>query len=131
MTRPTKAPEGTMWMDTGTDTMYISKGGYWHAIGGIQQAVTEKPRRSWWQRLIARIRFLLADFISSAIDGYQMTPTETQFKELHDDADMKVKIFMDHLSKNNPHPEAVAKSQQAAVTAWRKMKAFPASPRKN
>ena len=58
MTRPTKSPEGTMWMDTRTDTMYISKGGYWYAIGGIQQAVAEKPRLSWWQRIVARIRSL-------------------------------------------------------------------------
>jgi hypothetical protein len=71
----------------------------------------------------------LADFISKSIDDYQMTPKESQFAELHNDADMKVKIYMDHLSKNNPHPEAVAKSQQAAVTAWRKMKAFSGSPR--
>ena len=124
MTRPTKAPEGTMWMDTSTDTMYISKRGYWHAIGGIQQPAIEKPRLSWRQRLAARIRFLLADFISKSMDDYQMTSTEAQFAELSDEAHRKVKIFMDHLSKNNPHPEAVAKSQQAAVTAWRKMKAF-------
>tara|TARA_A100001391_G_scaffold127912_2_gene87491 strand:+ start:774 stop:986 length:213 start_codon:yes stop_codon:yes gene_type:complete len=56
--KPTKSPEGTMWMDTSTDTIYISKGGYWHAIGGIQQAVAEKPRLSWWQRIVARIRSL-------------------------------------------------------------------------
>ena len=124
MTRPTKSPEGTMWMDTSTDTMYISKGGYWHAIGAIQQPAIERPRLSWWQRIFARIRFLLADLISKSIDDYQMTSTEAQFAELSDEAHRKVKIFMDHLSKNNPHPEAVAKSQQAAVTAWRKMKAF-------
>jgi len=45
-------------MDTSTDTLYISKSGYWHAIGGIQQAVADKPRLSWWQRIVARIRFL-------------------------------------------------------------------------
>ncbi len=117
-----------MWMDTGTDTMYISKGGYWHVIGAIQQPAIKKPRLSWWQRLAARIRFLLADFISKSMDDYQMTPTEIQFAELHSDADMKVKIFMDHLAKDSPHPEAVSRSQQAAVDAWRKMQAFPASP---
>ena len=124
MNKPTEAPEGVIWADTDKGTMYISKGGYWHPIGDIQQVIGEKPRLSWWQRLAARVRFLLADFISKSMDDYQMTPTEAQFAELSDEAHGKVKIFMDHLSKNNPHPEAVAKSQQAAVTAWRKMKAF-------
>ena len=94
-----------------------------------KQLSIKKPPLAWWQRLVARMRFLLADFISQSIDRYQTTPTEAQFSELFDDADMKVKIFMDHLSKDNPHPDAVAKSQQAAVAAWRKMKAFPASLR--
>ena len=97
----------------------------------VKKSLIKDPRRpvSWRQRLAARIRFLLADFISCALDDYQMTPTEAQFSDLFDDADMKVKIFMDHLSEDNPHPDAVAKSQQAAVTAWRKMKVFPASLR--
>ena len=94
-----------------------------------KQLSIKKPPLAWWQRLVARMRFLLADFISQSIDRYQMTPTEIQFAELHNDAEWKVKIFMDHLAKDNPHPEAVSKSQQAAVDAWRKMQAFTASPR--
>ena len=97
----------------------------------VKQPLIKNPRRpvGWRQRLAARIRFLLADFISGALDNHEMTPTETRFAELSDEVHSKVKIFMDHLSKNNPHPEAVAKSQQAAVTAWRKMQAFSSSPR--
>ena len=97
----------------------------------VKHPLIKNPRRTvgWRQRLAARIRFLLADFISGALDKYEMTPTEAQYSELFHDADMKVMIFMDHLCKDNPHPEAVAKSQQAAVAAWRKMKAFPASLR--
>ena len=96
-----------------------------------KQPSIENPRPTvgWRQRLAARVRFLLADFISGALADYEMTPTEAQYSELFHDADMKVKIFMDHLCENNPHPEAVARSQQAAVAAWRKMKTFPASLR--
>ena len=68
-------------------------------------------------------------FTAKTMDDHEMTPTEMQFAALSDEAFMRVKIFMDHLAKDSPHPEAVAKSQQAAVTAWRKMKAFPASLR--
>ena len=66
---------------------------------------------------------------AKTMDDNEMTPAEIQFAELYNDADMKVKIFMDHLAKDSPHPEAVSKSQQAAVDAWRKMQAFPASLR--
>ena len=56
MTRPTKTPEGTMFFDTSTDTLYISKGGYWHVVGDTQQPEVQMPKVSWWKRLIARIR---------------------------------------------------------------------------
>jgi len=74
---------------------------------------------------------LFTTFIEKTMDDDQMTPTEIQFAALSDEAFMKVKIFMDHLAKDSPHPEAVSKSQQAAVDAWRKMRAFTALPRSN
>ena len=66
---------------------------------------------------------------AKTMDDHEMNPTEMQFAALSDEAFMRVKIFMDHLAKDSPHPEAVAKSQQAAVDAWRKMQAFTASPK--
>ncbi len=51
-------PEGVIWADTGKGTMYISKGGYWHPIGDIQQVIGEEPQLTWWQRIAARIRSL-------------------------------------------------------------------------
>ena len=53
---------------------------------------------------------------------YGMSEPEILFSKPSEEADYRIMIFMDHLSRENPDPSAVAKSQKAAVDAWRKMK---------
>ena len=53
---------------------------------------------------------------------YGMNEAEILLSKLSEEADYRIMIFMDHLSRENPDPDAVARSQEAAVDAWRKMK---------